>query len=155
MYLTLKLRHAPDADTEIPTPKYETEGSSGADLRANFPSNIRNSGKILMPKSRSLIPTGLIMEIPPGHEVQIRPRSGLAIKNGVTILNSPGTIDCDYRGEISVILFNSGDDEFKISHGDRIAQMVVATVVQARFEVSSALAESGRGATGFGSTGID
>jgi dUTP pyrophosphatase len=95
------------------------------------------------------------MEIPKGHEVQIRPRSGLAIRNGITILNSPGTIDSDYRGEISVILFNSGIDQFNISHGDRIAQMVVATVVQARFEVSSALTETGRGATGFGSTGID
>jgi len=155
MLLTLKLRHAPGSDTEIPTPKYETDGSSGADLRANFPSNIRNLGKILMPKSRSLIPTGLMMEIPPGHEVQIRPRSGLAIKNGVTILNSPGTIDCDYRGEIAVILFNSGDDAFKISHGDRIAQMVVANVVQVRFEVSTELSNTVRGLTGFGSTGID
>jgi dUTP pyrophosphatase len=96
-----------------------------------------------------------MMEIPEGYEVQIRPRSGLAIKNGITILNSPGTIDRDYRGEISVVLFNSGIDHFQISHGDRIAQMVVANVVQARFEVSTDLAETGRGATGFGSTGID
>ena len=155
MYLTLKLRHALDADTKIPLPKYETDGSSGADLRANFPSNIRNSGKILMPKSRSLIPTGLMMEIPRGHEVQVRPRSGLAIKNGVTILNSPGTIDCDYRGEFSVVLFNSGDDEFKISHGDRIAQLVVSNVVQVKFEVSTELSKTVRGSTGFGSTGID
>lgn len=155
MPLTLKIRYSPGADTEMPMPKYETNGSSGADLRANFPERIRNHGKILMPGSRALIPVGLMMEIPKGHEVQIRPRSGLAIKNGITILNSPGTIDSDYRGEISVILFNSGIDQFNISHGDRIAQMVVATVVQARFEVSSALAESGRGATGFGSTGID
>ena len=108
-----------------------------------------------MPKSRSLVPTGLMMEIPPGHEVQIRPRSGLAIKNGVTILNSPGTIDCDYRGEISVILFNSGDDEFKVSHGDRIAQLVVANVVQVKFVVSTELSKTARGSTGFGSTGID
>jgi dUTP pyrophosphatase len=108
-----------------------------------------------MPGCRALIPVGLMMEIPEGHEVQIRPRSGLAIRNGITILNSPGTIDSDYRGEISVILFNSGIDQFHISHGDRIAQMVVAAVVQARFEVSLALAETGRGATGFGSTGID
>jgi dUTP pyrophosphatase len=108
-----------------------------------------------MPGCRALIPVGLMIEIPKGHEVQIRPRSGLAIRNGITILNSPGTIDSDYRGEISVILFNSGIDQFHISHGDRIAQMVVAAVVQARFEVSLALAETGRGATGFGSTGID
>ena len=155
MPLTLKIRYSPGADTEMPMPKYETNGSSGADLRANFPETIRNHGKILMPGCRALIPVGLMIEIPKGHEVQIRPRSGLAIKNGITILNSPGTIDSDYRGEISVILFNSGIDQFNISHGDRIAQMVVATVVQARFEVSSALAETGRGATGFGSTGID
>ena len=108
-----------------------------------------------MPGCRSLIPTGLMMEIPEGHEVQIRPRSGLAIKNGVTVLNSPGTIDCDYRGEVAVILINSGDQEFKISHGDRIAQMVVAEVVQMKFLLSKDLAETKRGATGFGSTGID
>ena len=88
-------------------------------------------------------------------EIQIRPRSGLAIKNGVTVLNSPGTIDCDYRGEVAVILINSGDQEFKISHGDRIAQMVVAEVVQMKFLLSKDLAETERGATGFGSTGID
>ena len=107
MPLTLKIRYSPGADIEMPIPKYETNGSSGADLRANFPERIRNHGKILMPGCRALIPVGLMMEIPKGHEVQIRPRSGLAIKNGITILNSPGTIDSDYRGEISVILFNS------------------------------------------------
>ncbi len=155
MSLTLKIRHTSGADENIPIPKYATNGSSGADLRANFPKSIRNFGKILMPGCRSLIPTGLIMEIPEGHEVQIRPRSGLAIKNGVTVLNSPGTIDCDYRGEVAVILINSGDKEFKISHGDRIAQMVVAEIVQMKFLLSKDLAETERGATGFGSTGID
>ena len=155
MSLTLKIRHTSDADENIPIPKYATNGSSGADLRANFPERIRNFGKILLPGCRSLIPTGLMMEIPEGHEVQIRPRSGLAIKNGVTVLNSPGTIDCDYRGEVAVILINSGDQEFKISHGDRIAQMVVAEVVQMKFLLSKDLAETERGATGFGSTGID
>ena len=155
MSLTLKIRHTSGADENIPIPKYATIGSSGADLRANFPESIRNIGKILMPGCRSLIPTGLMMEIPEGHEVQIRPRSGLAIKNGVTVLNSPGTIDCDYRGEVAVILINSGDQEFKISHGDRIAQMVVAEVVQMKFLLSKDLAETERGATGFGSTGID
>ena len=155
MSLTLKIRHTSGADENIPIPKYATNGSSGADLRANFPESIRNIGEILMPGCRSLIPTGLMMEIPEGHEVQIRPRSGLAIKNGVTVLNSPGTIDCDYRGEVAVILINSGDQEFKISHGDRIAQMVVAEVVQMKFLLSKDLAETERGATGFGSTGID
>ena len=155
MSLTLKIRHTSGADENIPIPKYATNGSSGADLRANFPESIRNLGKILMPGCRSLIPTGLMMEIPEGHEVQIRPRSGLAIKNGVTVLNSPGTIDCDYRGEVAVILINSGDQEFKISHGDRIAQMVVARVVQMKFLLSKDVAETERGAAGFGSTGID
>lgn len=155
MSLTLKIRHTSGADENIPIPKYATNGSSGADLRANFPERIRNFGEILMPGCRSLIPTGLMMEIPKGHEVQIRPRSGLAIKNGVTVLNSPGTIDCDYRGEVAVILINFGDQEFKISHGDRIAQMVVAEVVQMKFLPSKDLAETERGATGFGSTGID
>lgn len=155
MSLTLKIRHTSGADENIPIPKYATNGSSGADLRANFPERIRNFGEILMPGCRSLIPTGLMMEIPKGHEVQIRPRSGLAIKNGVTVLNSPGTIDCDYRGEVAVILINFGDQEFKISHGDRIAQMVVAEVVQMKFLPFKDLAETERGATGFGSTGID
>ena len=155
MSLTLKIRHTSGADENIPIPKYATNGSSGADLRANFPESIRNLGKILLPGCRSLIPTGLMMEIPEGHEVQIRPRSGLAIKNGVTVLNSPGTIDCDYRGEAAVILINSGDKEFKISHGDRIAQMVVAEVVQMKFLLSKEVAKTERGATGFGSTGID
>ena len=103
----------------------------------------------------SIIPTGISVAIPENFEIQIRPRSGLAIKNGVTVLNSPGTIDCDYRGEVAVILINSGDKEFKISHGDRIAQMVVAEVVQMKFLLSKDLAETERGATGFGSTGID
>ena len=155
MSLTLKIRHTSGADENIPIPKYATTGSSGADLRPNVPESIRNFGKILLPGCRSLIPTGLMMEIPEGHEVQIRPRSGLAIKNGVTVLNSPGTIDCDYRGEVAVILINSGDKEFKISHGDRIAQMVVAEVVQMKFLLSKDLAKTERGATGFGSTGID
>ena len=155
MSLTLKIRHTSGADENIPIPKYATIGSSGADLRANFPESKRSFGKILMPGCRSLIPTGLMMEIPEGYEVQIRPRSGLAIKNGVTVLNSPGTIDCDYRGEVAVILINSGDKEFKISHGDRIAQMVVAEVVQMKFLLSKDLAKTERGATGFGSTGID
>ena len=155
MSLPLKIRHTSGADENIPIPKSATNGSSGADLRANFPERIRNFGEILMPGCRSLIPTGLMMEIPEGHEVQIRPRSGLAIKHGVSVLNSPGTIDCDYRGEVAVILINSGDKEFKISHGDRIAQMVVAQVVQMKFLLSKDLAKTERGATGFGSTGID
>ena len=154
MSLTLKIRHTSGADENIPIPKYATTGSSGADLRANFPESIRNFGKILLPGCRSLIPTGLMMEIPEGHEVQIRPRSGLAIKNGVTVLNSPGTIDSDYRGEVAVILINFGDNEFKISHGDRIAQMVVSPVIQVELKEVDELENTARGKGGFGSTGV-
>jgi dUTP pyrophosphatase len=100
-----------------------------------------------------LVPTGLSLEIPPGYEVQVRPRSGLALKFGVTVANAPGTVDSDYRGPLGVILLNAGTADFVINHGDRIAQMVVAPVVQARFELVEALSETGRGGGGFGSTG--
>ena len=131
-------------------PNYKTVGSSGMDLMACIDEPIT-----IKPNESKLVPTGIAIAIPEDTEVQIRPRSGLAIKNGVTVLNSPGTIDSDYRGEVAVILINSGDQEFKISHGDRIAQMVVAEVVQMKFLLSKDLAETERGATGFGSTGID
>ena len=101
-----------------------------------------------------MIPTGLFFEIPEGYEVQIRPRSGLAAKNGVTVLNTPGTIDSDYRGEINVILINLGDKPFTVNNGDRIAQMLVAPVIQAEFSVVTSLDETERGAGGFGSTGV-
>jgi dUTP pyrophosphatase len=130
-------------------PEYKTAGAAGADLCAllNEPLTIP-AGKFAM------VPTGLFFEIPEGYEVQVRPRSGLAAKNGVTVLNTPGTIDSDYRGEIKVILINLGDADFTINSGDRIAQMIVAPVTQANFSITDSLSETERGAGGFGSTGI-
>lgn len=140
------------ADQTLGLPSYETEGSAGADLRANFSVDARD-GLVLQAGARALVPTGLRLEIPAGFEVQVRPRSGLALKHGITLPNSPGTIDSDYRGPLGVILMNAGAEPFAISHGDRIAQMVVAPVVQAGFELADALGETLRGEGGFGSTG--
>ena len=130
-------------------PLYKTAGAAGADLCAKVsqPLTIK-AGKFAM------VPTGLFFEIPEGYEVQVRPRSGLAAKNGVTVLNTPGTIDSDYRGEIKVILVNLSDTDFVINNGDRIAQMIVAPVTQAEFIVSDKLSETERGTGGFGSTGV-
>lgn len=134
-------------------PRYTTDGASGFDLRANCP-----DGEItLIPGGRSLIPTGLYFELPVGYELQIRPRSGLAFKNGVTVLNSPGTVDEDYRGEIKIILINHGNEDFIINHGDRIAQGVIAYVTAKKIislEKISELSETKRGSDGFGSTGL-
>ncbi len=138
------------ADATVALPSYESVGAAGADLRANLP----DRGAIaLEPGARTLVPTGLRIEIPDGYEVQIRPRSGLALKHGITLPNAPGTIDSDYRGPLGVIVMNAGQDVFEIAHGDRIAQMVVAPVVQARFDLASDLGETQRGVGGFGSTG--
>lgn len=140
------------ADQSVLIPGYATEGAAGADLRANF----LDRGQVdIAPGQRMLIPTGLRMAIPAGFEVQIRPRSGLALKHGVTLANAPGTIDSDYRGEVGVILVNLGDQIFVVDHGERIAQMVVAPVTRASFSVSADLKETVRGAGGFGSTGRD
>jgi len=141
-----------DADRQLPLPGYETAGSAGADLRANFGVEDRG-GLVIAPGGRALIPSGLRVEIPPGFEVQLRPRSGLALKHGVSLANAPGTIDSDYRGPLGVILINHGEEPFHVRHGDRIAQLVVAPVVQARFELVETLSASGRGSGGFGSTG--
>ena len=132
-------------------PKYETENSAGMDLRACF-SNGEN-GEIIERGERLLIKTGIFLEVPKGYEVQIRPRSGLAFKFGVTVLNSPGTIDADYRGEIGVILINHGEVPFIVNHGDRIAQMVLAKCEQAEWDEVDNLSETDRGEGGFGSTG--
>ena len=140
------------ADQSVALPTYETAGAAGADLRANFPDSERD-GVLMAPGSRALIPTGLRLSIPVGFEVQIRPRSGLALKHGITVPNSPGTIDSDYRGPLGVILMNAGAAPVQISHGDRIAQMVVAPVVQAGFDLVSGLDDTTRGSGGFGSTG--
>ena len=140
------------ADPAVPLPAYATAGAAGADLRANLPDR---GVVVLEPGARALVPTGLRIEIPEGFEVQIRPRSGLALKHGITLPNAPGTIDSDYRGPLGVIVMNAGDAAFVIAHGERIAQMVVAPVVRARFDPADDLGDTARGAGGFGSTGRD
>lgn len=131
-----------------PLPEYATEHAAGLDLKANLPEAI-----VLKPLQRQLIPTGLFFELPVGYEAQIRPRSGLAFKHGITVLNSPGTIDADYRGEIKVLLVNLSDTDFTINDGERIAQMVVAKHERVEWYVVNKLEASDRGAGGFGSTG--
>jgi dUTP pyrophosphatase len=140
------------ADLALGLPSYETAGAAGADLRANLP---ERASVTLSAGARALIPTGLRLAIPQGFEVQIRPRSGLALKHGITLPNSPGTIDSDYRGPLGVIVMNAGNAPFIIEHGMRIAQMVVAPVVQARFHSVDRLDSTVRGADGFGSTGTE
>lgn len=141
------------ADRALALPAYESDGAAGADLRANLPEAERGAGVVLAPMQRRIVPTGLAVEIPPRFEAQIRPRSGLALKHGVTLVNTPGTIDSDYRGPLGVLMINLGDEAFTVQHGDRIAQMVVAPVVQAQFETVETLSDTTRGAGGFGSTG--
>jgi dUTP pyrophosphatase len=143
--LIKKLEHGQD----LPLPNYETIASAGMDIRAALEAPI-----ILKPGERKLIPTGLQMALPEGFEAQIRPRSGLAIRNGITMLNSPGTIDADYRGEVKVIAINHSEEEFEINHGDRIAQMVIAPVTKFPVVEVDELDETDRGDGGFGSTGV-
>jgi len=150
---TIRLMRLEGADRDIALPRYESSAAAGADIRANLDAADRAGGLVLAPGARALVPTGLAMEIEPGLEVQIRPRSGLALKHGVTVANAPGTIDADYRGPVGVILVNLGDAPFTVAHGDRIAQMVVAPALQAAFAETGALGETRRGAGGFGSTG--
>ena len=133
---------------EVLTPKYETSGSSGMDIAAYIERDI-----IINPGEKALIPTGFSLSVPRGYEVQIRPRSGLAVKKGVTVLNTPGTIDSDYRGEIKVILINLSKDEFSVKNGERIAQIVVCPIKQVIVEEVKELTETIRGIGGFGSTG--
>ena len=130
-------------------PEYKTSGAAGADLCA-----LLDAPLTIPAGSYAMVPTGLFFEIPEGYEVQVRPRSGLAAKYGVTVLNAPGTIDSDYRGEIKIILINLGSSDFTINSGDRIAQMVVAPVTQASFSLTQSLSETERGTGGFGSTGL-
>ena len=131
-----------------PLPTYGTEASAGVDLRANISDSIK-----LKPLERTLVKTGLFIELPIGYEAQVRPRSGLAFKNGVTVLNTPGTIDADYRGEIGVILVNLSNENFTIENGERVAQMVIAKHEQANWKLVEELSDTDRGAGGFGSTG--
>jgi dUTP pyrophosphatase len=146
--LTVEIFRLPHGH-DLPLPSYETAGSAGMDIRAAVETPVE-----IDPGGRALIPTGFKMALPMGYEAQIRPRSGLALKNGVTLPNTPGTIDCDYRGEVGIILMNLGDTPFVISRGDRIAQMVIAPVTIARWVETSSLSDTVRGAGGFGSTGI-
>ncbi|MEM7074767.1 MAG: dUTP diphosphatase [Pseudomonadota bacterium] len=148
--LTVLCRWTDGADQEFGLPAYETDGAAGADLRANF----ADRGAVtLEPGARALVPTGLVLAIPEGYEAQIRPRSGLALRHGITLLNSPGTIDSDYRGPLGLIMVNHGQDSFEVRHGMRVAQMIVASVVQTRFVLADALPDTARGSGGFGSTG--
>lgn len=141
----VRLPHAQD----LPLPQYATPHSAGCDLLAAIQSDI-----VLKPFQRALVATGLKMMLPEGFEAQVRPRSGLALKHGITVLNTPGTVDADYRGEVSVVLINLGQDNFTITRGMRIAQMIIAPVTQTTWQEVNELAESIRGEGGFGSTGI-
>lgn len=137
-------------DDHLELPEYKTKEAAGADIRACF----ADRGELIIPPGkRVLISTGLALEIDPGYEVQVRPRSGLSLNTGLMVVNSPGTIDSDYRGELKIILGNLGDKEEVISHGDRIAQLIIAPVIQAEFKIVEQLNNTQRGAGGFGSTG--
>lgn len=146
MSVVLRFARLHEADSDIPLPAHATEGASGLDLRSS-------AALVLPPGGRAAVPTGLRVEIPRGWELQVRPRSGLALKHGVTCLNSPGTIDSDYRGEIRVILANLGGEPFAIERGDRIAQLVLAAVIPCEIRLAETLPDTDRGAGGFGSTG--
>lgn len=146
---TIRIQRLPHA-TDLALPAYETAGAAGLDLRAALP----GAPLELPPGGRALVPTGLVLELPAGCEGQVRPRSGLALRHGVTVLNAPGTIDADYRGELKVLLVNLGQAPFTIRHGDRVAQLVVASVLQASLVEAASLAETVRGSGGFGSTGL-
>ncbi len=151
--VSIKVSWLDDADQDIALPAYATAGAAGADVRANFQQDQRD-GLVLQPGARALVPTGLRLEIPDGFEVQVRPRSGLALKHGITLPNSPGTIDSDYRGPLGVIVINAGQEPFHITHGMRIAQLVVAPVTRGDFCIEDSLSQSERGDGGFGSTGV-
>lgn len=135
--------------SQHPLPKYQTALSAGMDLHANLEEPI-----VLMPHARMLVATGLFIELPEGYEAQVRPRSGLALKHGITVLNSPGTIDADYRGEIKVLLINHGQEPFTIQNGERIAQMVIAQHATVQWQETQSLSNTERGEGGYGSTGV-
>jgi dUTP pyrophosphatase len=145
--MKLPVRRLPHG-ADLPLPRYETPGAAGMDLMAALAADL-----VLQPGARAIVPTGLQIAVPPGHEGQVRPRSGLAAKHGVTVLNAPGTIDCDYRGEVGVILVNLGAEPFTVTRGMRIAQLLIAPFVQAAPVEVESLDDTARGAGGFGSTG--
>lgn len=150
----VNVMHTPEADADLPLPGYATDGAAGMDVRANLEADLRAEGITIGPGERKLIGTGLIMEIPVGFEMQVRPRSGLALKSGITLANTPGTIDSDYRGEVGIILINLSDAPFHVAHGDRIAQMVFAPVTRCEWRMVSEAGGTERGGGGFGSTGV-
>jgi len=150
MSLTVEFKKL-DHFGDLQLPAYETDLAAGADLRAAVPDS---APMTLAPGERALVPTGLAMALPAGYEAQIRPRSGLAYKFGITVLNTPGTIDADYRGEVKVLLINHGKEPFTIERGERVAQMVIAPITQPDFKTVEQLSETVRGAGGFGSTGV-
>jgi dUTP diphosphatase len=149
MSLTLRVLRLPHGEG-LPLPSYQSAQAAGLDLVAAVP---RDQPVKLQPGARALVPTGFALELPPGYEAQVRPRSGLALKHGVTLLNSPGTIDADYRGELMVILVNHGSEQFLVQRGDRIAQLVIAPVASVEIVAVGALGDTDRGPGGFGSTG--
>lgn len=146
---TVEIQRLPHAEG-LALPAYQTPHAAGLDLLAAVP---EDKPLTMPPGQRALVPTGLMIAVPPGHEAQVRPRSGLALKHGVTVLNSPGTVDADYRGEVSVLLINHGDEPFTIRRGERIAQLVIAAVTHANLVVVASLSSTDRGSGGFGSTG--
>ncbi len=146
--IELKIKRISEEFADVPLPVYQTEGSSGLDVRAAV------SEKVILEKGKvKLIPTNLVMEIPPGYEIEVRPRSGLAAKHGIGVMNSPGTIDSDYRGEVKIILFNFGENDFEINRGERIAQLILSKVYKANLVEVKELSDSDRGDGGFGHTG--
>ncbi|MEJ2189786.1 MAG: dUTP diphosphatase [Acidobacteriota bacterium] len=148
MTIEVRVLRLPHAEG-LPLPGYATEGAAGADLAAAV-----HEPEVIEPGGRKAVPTGLVLEIPPGFEAQVRPRSGLAFASGLTVVNAPGTIDSDFRGEVKVLLVNLGTEPVAVARGDRIAQLVIAPVISARFEEAAELSLSERGGGGFGSTGI-
>jgi dUTP pyrophosphatase len=149
--LDIKVKRLPHFDPELAPPSYQTTLAAGADIRACFPNKDKLS---IEPGQRVLVPTGLSFEIPPGYEIQVRPRSGLSLKTPLLVVNSPGTVDADYRGEVKIIIGNFGDKPYEIEHGERLAQLVVAPVYQVNFVEVANLTETERGELGFGSTGL-
>lgn len=147
--ITVEIQRLPHAEG-LALPAYQSAHAAGLDLLAAVP---EDKPLLMQPGQRALVPTGLMIAVPPGHEAQVRPRSGLALKHGVTVLNSPGTVDADYRGEVSVLLINHGDAPFTIRRGERIAQLVIAAVSQANLVAVALLSSTDRGSGGFGSTG--
>lgn len=147
--ITVEVQRLPHAEG-LALPAYQSAHAAGLDLLAAVP---EDKPLTMQPGQRALVPTGLMIAVPPGHEAQVRPRSGLAFKHGVTVLNAPGTVDADYRGEVSVLLINHGDEPFTIRRGERIAQLVIAAVTQANLVVVASLSSTDRGSGGFGSTG--